>query len=225
MSLTEILEPLQRPLFTLLDTPFSWVEVLGFGSGALCVWLVARQHIANWPIGIANNIFFILLFTDAALYADAGLQVVFIVLAVFGWRAWLRGGGPGTSDALAVRRTTRTEWLWLAAAGAAGTAGIAILLDRATDSQVPFWDALTTALSLVATYGQCRKLVESWWIWIAADIVYIPLYAYKELYLTSILYAGFLALCVVGLRNWQRAEAATRLDAVAGARPAREAAA
>ncbi|WP_031186945.1 nicotinamide mononucleotide transporter family protein, partial [Streptomyces sp. NRRL S-1896] len=61
---------------TILDTPVSWTEVLGFGSGALCVWLVARQHLANWPIGIANNLFFILLFTQAGLYADAGLQIV-----------------------------------------------------------------------------------------------------------------------------------------------------
>ncbi|MGW2560305.1 nicotinamide riboside transporter PnuC [Streptomyces sp. NPDC001514] len=204
MSLADVLGPLQQPLFTLLGTPFSWTEVLGFGSGALCVWLVARQHLANWPIGIANNVLFILLFTQAGLYADAGLQIVFIALAAYGWWTWTHGGGPGSSDALPVRRTTRTEWTWLLAAGAVGTLGLALLLDRATDSTVPFWDALTTALSLMATYGQCRKRLESWWLWIAADIVYVPLYAYKELYLTSLLYVGFLALCVHGLRHWTR---------------------
>ncbi|MGW1545950.1 nicotinamide riboside transporter PnuC [Streptomyces sp. NPDC002346] len=202
MSLADILDPLQQPLVTVLDTPVSWTEVLGFGSGALCVWLVARQHLANWPIGIANNLFFILLFTQSGLYADAGLQIVFITLAVYGWWTWTHGGGPGSS-ALAVRSTTRTEWAWLCAAGVAGTLALTVLLDRATDSTVPFWDALTTTLSLAATYGQCRKLVESWWLWIAADVVYIPLYAYKELYLTSLLYVGFLTLCLVGLRNWK----------------------
>ncbi|WP_299537531.1 nicotinamide riboside transporter PnuC [uncultured Streptomyces sp.] len=203
MSLAEILEPLQRPLFTVLDTPVAWTEVLGFGSGALCVWLVARQHLANWPIGIANNLFFILLFAQSGLYADAGLQIVFIALAAYGWWTWTHGGGPGTTD-LPVRRTTRAEWVWLLAAGAVGTAALALLLSRATDSTVPFWDALTTALSLTATYGQCRKLVESWWLWIAADLVYVPLYAHKDLYLTSLLYVGFLALCLAGLRNWRR---------------------
>ncbi|MFD7227082.1 nicotinamide riboside transporter PnuC [Streptomyces sp. NPDC059881] len=203
MDLADVLGPLQLPLFTLLGTPVSWTEVLGFGSGALCVWLVARQHIANWPLGIANNVFFVLLFTQAGLYADAGLQVVFIALAVYGWWAWTHGGGPG-SDALPVRRTTRTEWTWLLTAGAVGTLGLTLLLDRATDSTVPFWDALTTALSLMATYGQCRKRLESWWLWIAADVVYVPLYAYKELYLTSLLYLGFMTLCVLGLRGWTR---------------------
>lgn len=203
MSLANILEPLQQPLFTPLDTPVSWTEVLGFGSGALCVWLVARQHLANWPIGIANNLFFIVLFTQAGLYADAGLQIVFITLAVYGWWTWTHGGGPG-SDALPVRRTSRTEWTWLITAGVVGTLVLTLLLDRATDSTVPFWDALTTALSLTATYGQCRKRLESWWLWIAADVIYVPLYAYKELYLTSLLYIGFMTLCVLGLRRWTR---------------------
>ncbi|GGT18377.1 nicotinamide riboside transporter PnuC [Streptomyces chromofuscus] len=212
MSLAEMLEPLQRPLVTVIGTPVSWTEVLGFGSGALCVWLVARAHIANWPVGIANNLFFILLFTESGLYADAGLQLVFITLAGYGWWTWAHGGGPG-SDVLPVRRTSRTEWAWLCAAGMVSTAGITLLLDRATDSTVPFWDALTTSLSLMATYGQCRKRLESWWLWIAADVVYIPLYAYKDLYLTSILYAGFLALCVFGLLNWRR-ELAARPQAV-----------
>ncbi|MEV6951874.1 nicotinamide riboside transporter PnuC [Streptomyces sp. NPDC051183] len=182
----------------------TWTEALGFATGAVCVWLVARQHIANWPIGIANNVFFIVLFTRAGLYADAGLQIAFIALAAYGWWSWTHGGGPGTAGALPVRRTTRTEWAWLAAAGAVGVLGLTLLLGAVTDSTVPFWDAATTGLSLMATYGQCRKLVESWWLWIAADLVYIPLYAHKELYLTALLYAGFLALCVAGLVGWRR---------------------
>ncbi|GAA2232957.1 nicotinamide riboside transporter PnuC [Streptomyces amakusaensis] len=213
MNLADLLDPLRQPLFTVLDTPVSWTEVLGFGSGALCVWLVARQHLANWPVGIANNLLFILLFGQAGLYADAGLQIVFIALAAYGWWTWTHGGGPGSDAGLPVRRTSRTEWIGLFAAGAMGTAAITLLLDRATDSTVPFWDALTTALSLMATYGQCRKRLESWWLWIAADLIYIPLYAHKQLYLTSLLYTGFLALCVLGLRNWSRSAAEHRARA------------
>ncbi|NBM19273.1 nicotinamide riboside transporter PnuC [Streptomyces sp. GC420] len=211
MDITDLLAPLQQPLFTALDTPVSWVEVLGFGSGALCVWLVARQHIANWPIGIANNLFFILLFSGAGLYADAGLQVVYIALAVYGWWAWVTGGPESAAGRLPVSRTRARTWWVLGSATLTGTVLLTLLLDRATDSTVPFWDALTTALSLAATYGQCRKKVESWYLWIAADIVYTPLYAYKGLYLTALLYLGFMALCVLGLRNWRR-----ELTALAG---------
>ncbi|MGW6974421.1 nicotinamide riboside transporter PnuC [Streptomyces sp. NPDC054952] len=187
----------------------SWTEILAAATGALCVWMVARQHIANWPIGIANNLFFIVLFAQAGLYADAGLQIVFIALAAYGWWSWTHGGGPGTAATLPVRRTTGTEWAALAAAGAVGMLALTLLLDRATDSTVPLWDAVAVGLSLMATYGQCRKLLESWWLWIATDLVSIPLYVHKDLYVTAVLYVVFLALCVAGLIDWRRALAAT----------------
>ena len=177
------------------------VEILGFVSGALCVWLVARQNVWNWPIGIANNVMFLILFWTAGIYADAGLQIVYMGLALYGWWAWLRGGVEHT--ALTVTRTTRSQWLVLGVLGVLGTAGLTVLLDTATDSTVPLPDAITTVLSLLATWGQARKKLESWWLWIAADVIYIPLYAYKDLWLTAVLYVGFLALCVVGLRNWR----------------------
>lgn len=187
------------------------VEILGFVSGALCVWLVARQNVWNWPIGIANNITFLILFWAAGIYADAGLQIVYMALALYGWWAWLRGGADhGT---LTVTRTTRDQWLVLGAVGVVATAGLTILLDTVTDSTVPLPDAITTVLSLLATWGQARKKLESWWLWIAADIIYVPLYAYKDLWLTAVLYVGFLALCVLGLRNWRASYATTSLAA------------
>ncbi|WP_027341299.1 nicotinamide riboside transporter PnuC [Hamadaea tsunoensis] len=188
--------------FTLFGTPTTWGELLGFATGALCVWLVVRQHIANWPVGILNVLLLMVVFAYAGLYADAGLQVLYVVLGAYGWWQWAAHGS--VRDAMPVRRTTRGEWLALAGTGVVLTAGLAVFLDRFTSSTVPVPDALTTALSLLATYGQARKLLENWWLWIAADVVYIPLYAYKGLWLTSILYAGFLALCVLGLRTWQR---------------------
>lgn len=192
------------------------VEILGFVSGALCVWLVARQNVWNWPIGIANNVMFLILFWTAGIYADAGLQIVYMGLALYGWWAWLRGGVEHT--ALTVTRTTRSQWLALGALGVLGTAGLTVLLDTVTDSTVPLPDAVTTVLSLLATWGQARKKLESWWLWITADVVYVPLYAYKDLWLTAALYVGFLALCVVGLRNW-RASYATTLAAAGSPAP------
>ncbi|MDP3714576.1 MAG: nicotinamide riboside transporter PnuC [Mycobacteriales bacterium] len=181
----------------------SWTEVAGFVTGALCVFLVVRQHIANFPVGIANNVFFIVLFWRVGLYADAGLQVVYIGLALYGWWWWLHGG-PDRSR-LTVSRTPRPEALWLSAAGVAATVGLTAFLASTTDSTVPFWDAVTTVLSLQATYLLTRKRLENWWVWITADILYVALYAYKDLHLTAVLYAGFLGLCIAGLVQWRRA--------------------
>jgi nicotinamide mononucleotide transporter len=178
----------------------SLVEVLGFVSGALCVWLVARQNVWNWPIGIANNVTFLVLFWTAGLYADSSLQVVYLALGVYGWWAWVWGGVARST--LAVTRTTAVQWGMLGVVGVLGTGGLTVLLDVVTDSTVPLPDAVTTVLSLLATWGQARKKLESWWLWIAADVIYVPLYAYKGLWLTAVLYVGFLALCVFGLRNW-----------------------
>jgi nicotinamide mononucleotide transporter len=189
----------------------TWAEVLGFATGLVNVWLVVRQHIANWPLGILNVLLLMLVFWTAGLYADSALQIVYVILGFYGWWSWLYGGANRTK--LAVRRTTRTEWLWLAAAGVALTGGLYLFLEHLTGSTVPLADAATTALSLLATYGQSRKLVESWWLWIAADLIYIPLYGYKDLWLTSILYVAFLILCVFGLRAWQQAYRADRVVA------------
>ncbi|AEE45609.1 nicotinamide riboside transporter PnuC [Cellulomonas fimi] len=181
----------------------SWVEVLGFVSGAVCVWLATRQNIWNFPVGIANNLLFVWLFATTGLYANAGLQVVYVVLAVLGWVWWVRGGADhGT---LAVSRTPR--WVWPAGAVAivAGTAGLTALLSATAGSAAPFWDALTTSSSLVAQLMLGRKWVGSWAVWIATDVVLVGLYASQGLVLTAVLYAGFIVLCVVGWRDWRRA--------------------
>jgi len=181
----------------------SVTEILGFVTGALCVGLLARQIIWNWPIGIANNALYLIVFLRSGLYGDAGLQVVYMILGAYGWWTWLRAA-PGRAE-LAITRTSPQTWAWLIPATGAAAVTLTFFLARFTDSTVPGWDGFTTALSLAAIYGQSRKYVESWWIWIAADVIYIPLYIYKNLRLTSVLYLVFLILCVIGLREWRRA--------------------
>jgi nicotinamide mononucleotide transporter len=181
----------------------SWTEIAGFVTGALCVWLVVRRNIWNFPVGIANNLFFWVLFLRAGLYADAWLQVVYLVLGVLGWYWWLHGGADRT--ALRVRRTPR--WGWAAVLGFVGatTWVVYAVLTSHTDSVVPFGDAVTTALSLGAQLMLNRKWIGNWWLWIVADILYIGLYTVKGLYLTAILYTVFLAMCLAGLVQWREA--------------------
>jgi nicotinamide mononucleotide transporter len=198
-----VIDWLTSTALTAFGAPTTWAELLGFATGLVCVALLVRQHILNWPLGILNVLLLMVVFWSAGLYADASLQIVYVVLGLYGWWAWLYGGARHSR--LVVRRTTRPEWLGLAAAGVLLTAGLWLFLDRLTGSTVPLADALTTALSLLATYGQTRKLIENWWLWIAADLIYIPLYGYKDLWLTAILYVAFLILCVVGLRSWRAA--------------------
>ncbi|KGN30530.1 nicotinamide mononucleotide transporter [Knoellia sinensis KCTC 19936] len=187
----------------------NWTEVAGFVTGGLCVWLVVRRNIWNFPVGIANNIFFIVLFVQAGLYADAGLQVVYIGLGLLGWYWWLHGGDRRTK--LRVRHTPKEAWIAAAVTIGVGTLFLHWLLTNHTDSTVAGWDALTTTMSLVAQVMLNRKWIGTWFVWIAADVMYIGLYAAKGLWLTSLLYAVFLGLCLAGLRQW-RAELETEAD-------------
>jgi nicotinamide mononucleotide transporter len=184
----------------------SLTEILGFLTGVVNVWLLARQNIWNWPVGLANNAFYVAVFLSAGLYGDAGLQLVYITLGIFGWWTWAHHQShDGARAELNVTRTARQTWMWLTPATAAAAFALALFLRRFTDSTVPGWDGFTTALSLAAIYGQTKKYVESWWIWIVADVIYIPLYIYKHLRLTSGLYFVFLLLCIMGLREWSKA--------------------
>lgn len=178
-------------------------EITGFLTGALCVWLIARQNIWNWPIGISNNVLYSVIFLRTGLYADAGLQVFFIALGSYGWWTWAHR--LPSAPELKVTRTTAVTWTALIPATIAIALLLRYVLARYTDSVVPGWDGLTTALSLAAIYGQCRKLFESWWLWILSNLIYIPLYLYKGLTITAGLNLVYLVLCIAGLRDWQRA--------------------
>ncbi|WP_193212417.1 nicotinamide riboside transporter PnuC [Luteolibacter marinus] len=184
--------------------PIDVTEALGFATGAVCVWLVTKENIWSWPIGLANNVFFALLFWRARLFADFGLQGVYFALGVWGWWQWLHGGR--NRGALKIARASAKEWVGIAVFLVAGTWGLRELL-VVVNGAAPFFDALTTVLCLAAQYLLCRKRLENWWLWIAADLIYVPLYLSRGLPLTSLLYAGFIVLCVLGMKRW-RAEVA-----------------
>jgi nicotinamide mononucleotide transporter len=175
--------------------------VLGFVSGGVCVWLTVREHVWNWPIGIANNVVFLVLFWRSRLFADAGLQVVYLLLGVFGWMNWVRGGVGRTE--LRITRTSVRPWMVIAIAVPLATYGLREVL-LTMQGAAPFFDALTTVLSLTAQYMLSRKQREHWLVWIAADLIYIPLYISRRLPLTAALYGVFLVMCVAGWREWNR---------------------
>jgi nicotinamide mononucleotide transporter len=181
--------------------PLDLTEAFGFATGAACVWLVTRGNIWNWPIGLANNVLFAVLFWRARLFADFGLQGVYFALGVWGWWEWLHGGA--NHSRLTISRTRRTEWIGIALFLTLGTWGLRELL-IAVNGAAPFWDAVTTTLCLAAQYLLCRKRLENWWLWIMADIIYVPLYFSRHLPLTAILYAGFIGLCIIGLIRWKK---------------------
>ena len=185
-----------------------FTEAVGFVTGGLTVWLLVGQNIWNWPIGIANNLVYGLIFFQARLYADMTIQIVFALVSVYGWISWLRGNT--TSGGFPITRTPLGLALACLAIGVTGTWAWSLVLARINDS-APLLDALTAVMSLIAQYLMTRKFLENWTIWIVVDIISVGLYTSRHLYLTAVLYAIYIAMCVVGAIEWKRSMRAARV--------------
>jgi nicotinamide mononucleotide transporter len=205
--LLQAARPALAPAFTLWGSPVTTLEIVAFVLALLMVWANLRVNVVGWPLAILSSLMYALLFADSKLYGEAGLQFVFIALAVWGWWQWLRGS-TGAGAPLQVQRLgARGRGLALAFTLAAWPA-LALLLSHTTDSDVPWFDALSTAGSITGQILLGRKHVENWAVWLVVNLVSMGLFAYKGLWLTVLLYALFAALSVIGWRAWQARAAA-----------------
>jgi nicotinamide mononucleotide transporter len=193
-----------------------WLEIAGVVTTILGIWLTTRRLLICWPITLAADFIYLVVFYRARLFSDTLLQVFFIAFTVYGWWHWWRGvlqEGEVRVEPLSLR-----GWLVGLGAGAVGAAllgGIMVRLGAA----LPHLDATLASYSLVASWWQARKHIANWWLWIVVDVAYIGEYIYKHLLATSVLYAGLVALAVLGLRDWRRAAAAIEAQEEASQAP------
>lgn len=193
--------PLMAPAFTLLGSAVSWLELLAL---VLAIWMVLcnlRVHPLAWPLAMASSALYGVLFLHSKLYGEASLQLVFIALAAWGWWQWLHGtetaGQPLQVRALPGRQRLQVLLLTLAAWPLLG-----LLLQRLTDSDVPFLDALPTVGSIAGQILLARKRLDNWPVWLAVNLVSVLLFSVKGLWLTAALYALFAVLSLAGWRAW-----------------------
>jgi nicotinamide mononucleotide transporter len=169
----------------------------------LAVVLTAWRKIACWPVGLVGVAAYTVFFWQLKLYADAGLQVFFFATGLFGWWHWARGG-PGHDKAPIRVLTGRQRLLW-AAAWLLCILVVGEPLARHTDASAPHWDAFCAGGSVVGQLLTMRKVLDNWYVWIIVDVVYIGLYVYKGAWVTTGLFAIFVALAVAGAVAWRRA--------------------
>jgi nicotinamide mononucleotide transporter len=179
------------------------IEITGFVLSLTMVICSIKELHWSWPLAIISSVLYFFVFRDALLYGEAGLQLVFATVALWGWRQWLRKGSDAQAALVIQRLSARATWLavtvsvllWLA---------LALLLQNFTDSDVAWWDALPTALSLVGQALLGRKYIENWLVWLMVNVSSVALFAHKELWLTSVLYALFTVMSVWGWHAWKR---------------------
>jgi nicotinamide mononucleotide transporter len=189
-------------------SPLEIVAVIFSVAG---VWLTALRKPLCWPVGLVSVVLYAKVFLDAKLYSDLLLQGFFAVMILYGWHNWRRGAAESAGQ-VTVSRVSPRGWIAGGVLGGAGTAALGALMAYFTDAAVPWLDAGMTSFSLVSQYWTARRWIETWWLWIAVDLIYTGLFLYKELYLTAALYALFVGLAVRGLVSWGKGREATVLS-------------
>ncbi len=202
-SLLQALQPLFASAFTLWGSPVTWLEIVACVLAFAMVVCNMRVNPLGWPLAIVSSLLYFALFWNSRLYGDASLQILFVVVAAWGWWQWLRGTAPDGS-ALRVRALSQQGRLIAVAAVLVGWPLIGWFLLRHTDTDVPWWDAFPTAASIVGQWLLGRKYIENWPTWVIVNVVSVALFAYKGLWLTVALYVVFVAMSFAGWRAWRR---------------------
>ncbi|MES2962915.1 MAG: nicotinamide riboside transporter PnuC [Bdellovibrionota bacterium] len=177
------------------------LEIVANVANLLSVYLAARNHVLTWGVGILGGILYGVMFFRTQLYADVSLQVFFLATSVWGWWNWVRGA---KGNELPVTRAGGRIVAGCMVGGIAFAVAYGAILHYATDASLPFIDSVILAFSVIAQILMMRRNFEHWIFWIIVDIVAVPLYAYKELYLTAAVYAIFLVNAIWGLSKWRR---------------------
>ena len=183
----------------------NYLELIAAVLGLISVFFVVRRNVWAFPIGIVMVALYTVVFYEARFYADMGLQVIYVIMQIQGWYLWLHGA-KATDNRIAIRRLQRRQWVVTILLVVLGTALAGYLLQTYTNAALPYVDAFTTAVSLMAQWWMNKKYLENWSLWIFVDLIYLYQYSAKELYLTTGLYAAFLLLAIIGYREWKREE-------------------
>jgi nicotinamide mononucleotide transporter len=180
------------------------IEVAAVALGLVNIALLVRRSLWNYPFGLAMVSLYAVIFYDARLYADAGLQVFFFTIQLYGWVNWRRA--RNFDGLVRVERAGGRSPLFLLAA-LAGAGALGFTLDRFTDATHPYWDAAIASFSIAAQVMMAKRLLENWLVWIGVDVLAIGLFAAKDLAPTAALYAVFLIMSVYRFLSWRRAAA------------------
>jgi nicotinamide mononucleotide transporter len=180
----------------------NYIELIAAFCGIGGVWLTTRQNILCWPVALVNVILYIYIFYVSKLYADAGLQVFYLFMTLYGWYHWYFGGQE--HDNLPVSRISKKALLAYLSVGIPFSFLCGYLLQRYTDASFPYQDSFVSIWGILGTHMMARKILEHWLLWIIVDLCCVGIYLAKGLYPTTILYFIFSLLAVYGFYQWKK---------------------
>lgn len=184
-------------------SPDRLLELFGLVSGLACVWLMIRQNVLTFPIGLAYALTSVAVMARNHLYADVLLNAYYVVINAYGWWYWqVRKEESGQE--LPVTRVPRRTALLLVPIGLAGFGILVFVLVQYTGAEMVYWNSATTVLSFIAMWMSARKYLENWMIWLVVNAVSIGIYFFQGILPYALLYAVYLVMAVQGHRAWSR---------------------
>ncbi|MBL4682117.1 MAG: nicotinamide mononucleotide transporter [Pseudomonadales bacterium] len=190
-------------------------ELIGFISGLLCVWLLIRQSIWTWPIGLVYTLVSLFVFFEAKLYSEFGLHIYYAVMNAYGWYYWSRVGaaetGEGKTSVPVTSVNIKTLYL-LIGITLVSIPALAALMSHFTDADMVYADATITILSFVAMWMTARKFIESWYVWLLVDVIATVVYVIKGIELYAVLYCVYIVMAVMGWAAWRKTLTKSALD-------------
>ena len=180
------------------------LQAVGIALGLLYLWLEYKANIWVWVVGAIMPLIHGTLYLTKGIYADAAMQLYYVLAAIYGIAVWLRKPNAKSEDKHEgnIRHTPQRWIVSLVVVYAVLHVALYFLLSEFTDSTVPFFDSMSTAMSVVAMWMLSRKLVEQWLVWLVVDMISVGLYLYKDIPLTAGLYMLYCALAVAGYCRW-----------------------
>jgi nicotinamide mononucleotide transporter len=177
-------------------------ELIASVIALLGVFLTSRGHIAGWIFGVIASATYIPLFFSNELYAESALQLVYVVMGIYGFYAWKQLGK--NKDERPILNIKKYQFIFLLSIYLLMTYLLGLLLNKYTDTDVPFADASMGAGGLLITWMMAQKYIEHWICWIVIDIANAGLFVYKELYITAFVYVIFAIMAVYGFFVWKK---------------------
>lgn len=182
----------------------NYLEIFGVIVGLIYLWLEYKASIHLWVASIIMPAIYIFVYYEAGLYADTGINIYYLLAAIYGWTVWTFGGNKLSKGVLPITSVPLRLALPLTLIFIVAFLSIGWLLTRFTDSTVPWMDSFTTALSIIGMWMLAQKYVEQWLVWIGVDIACTGLYIYKELNFTAALYGVYTIIAIFGFLKWKR---------------------
>lgn len=180
------------------------VEIFGFLVLVFYLYFSIKQNILLWPFGLIGALVYIYIYYSAQLYADMSLQVYYVLISIYGWFYWKTAKDKNENVKLEVKYTNKNLALLLLITTLFLFIIFSFILAKYTNASLPYWDALTTAAGITATWMLAKKYIEHWIVWVFVNIISVIIYIYKDLHITAVLFVIYTTMAIVGYFQWRK---------------------